>query len=444
MPDDIKLRRFTPQEKWAWVVLLCLASKSGDRGTILADDDDIADYCEFNSTQDWLYYRDKLIAKGMLEITPNGSLSILHWSDRQYDNPSSKPEATRERKRRQRARQKDLSPADVTTMSRDVTTSHATDTDTDTDPDPEVTSNSLVSLKGTEIADAIAREKNAPLQNEFSIETRTEAAETATDSPLSKKGRSHSAQPTVKGKVSAAPRLENLKTEEVYDRVAHRQTFEDFWVWYCKQCKVRSANPGSKKQAAIAWINTLEVGDFEKNMERFRDGCRAFNWDAVGIPHAVLFLRGSRTDGRQPYWEAALEQQAAIASTDSLESSALSLPTNAAPASLAESLATAPPETHPWCRDASHLMGFVEYLVNTGDRRKGEQERRQIVIGMIRKGNAAMTGAIEHQRVLQSWFLFLDNAQKSQTLQQATGADKMPPHLREFFASRDKARAEAS
>lgn len=106
LPDDIKLRRFTPQEKWAWVALLCLASKSAVRGIILAEDGDIADYCEFNCTQDWLYYRDKLIAKGMLEINPNGNLQIVHWGDRQHGKPSDRPEAIKKRVSAYRSRKK--------------------------------------------------------------------------------------------------------------------------------------------------------------------------------------------------------------------------------------------------------------------------------------------------------------------------------------------------
>jgi hypothetical protein len=106
LPDDIKLRRFTAQEKWAWVALLCLASKEKTRGHITAEDEDIAEYCEFNSPQDWLYYRDKLIAKGMLEINGDGNLSILHWEDRQYDKPSDKPEAVKARVSKHRAAKK--------------------------------------------------------------------------------------------------------------------------------------------------------------------------------------------------------------------------------------------------------------------------------------------------------------------------------------------------
>lgn len=92
---DIKLRRFTPQEKWAWVVILILANQSRDRGYISADDEDIADACEFNTPQDWLYYRDKLIAKGMLEHSEKG-LKVLNWEARQRISPSDKVDATKD------------------------------------------------------------------------------------------------------------------------------------------------------------------------------------------------------------------------------------------------------------------------------------------------------------------------------------------------------------
>lgn len=140
MPDDIKLRRFTPQEKWAWVALLCLASKSKERGQIEAQDEDIAEYCEFNSTQDWLYYRDKLIAKGMLEIDGSGRLTVLHWGDRQYDKPSDKPEAVKARVTRHREKKKAAKNIDETPCNALQPESNADVTPQirlDPDPDPE-------------------------------------------------------------------------------------------------------------------------------------------------------------------------------------------------------------------------------------------------------------------------------------------------------------------
>lgn len=144
LPDDIKLRKFTPQEKWAWVTLLCLASKAKVRGVIDADGEDIAEYCEFNTTQDWLYYRDKLIAKGMLEITPDGSLHVLHWESRQYDRPSEHPTAVRDRVRRHRAKKKAGSETQCNALQTPVKRKrNAADTDPDTDPDTEKDSESL-------------------------------------------------------------------------------------------------------------------------------------------------------------------------------------------------------------------------------------------------------------------------------------------------------------
>lgn len=106
LPDDIKIRRFTAQEKWAWVALLCLASKSKQRGVITCEMEDIAYYCEFACPQDWLYYRDKLIAKGMLEINADGNLQVLNWEDRQASKPSDKPEAIKARVSKHRAKNK--------------------------------------------------------------------------------------------------------------------------------------------------------------------------------------------------------------------------------------------------------------------------------------------------------------------------------------------------
>lgn len=135
--QDIKIRRFSAQEKWAWVVLMVLASKNSDRGFISADDEDIADICEFNSVQDWLFFRDKLIQKGLVELSIGG-LQILNWENQQSGKPSDRPEATRERKRRQRAKNDkttDEMSRPCHAMSRDVTPlsrlCHATDKERD-------------------------------------------------------------------------------------------------------------------------------------------------------------------------------------------------------------------------------------------------------------------------------------------------------------------------
>ena len=168
LPSNRKLRKFSPEQKWAWIVLLCLASESKKRGFILdEDDDDIAEYCEFNSTQDYLFFLDKLRQKGLIEPV-EGGIKIVNWDEDQYIKPSDSKEATRERKRKQRAKGKAVKAENVTrdtenvtrdmaghsVTQRDVTPSHAvshyvtrdvtptdpdtdTDTDPDTDPDPD-------------------------------------------------------------------------------------------------------------------------------------------------------------------------------------------------------------------------------------------------------------------------------------------------------------------
>lgn len=133
--DDIKIRRFSSQEKWAWIVLLCLASKSTDRGTISADNDDLADYCEFNSTQDWLYYRDKLIGKGMLEFNGSGELLISHWNDRQAKKPSDDPARIKERVAKSRAKKKSESASQ---SQDDVTRYNAIQADCNADVSPQI------------------------------------------------------------------------------------------------------------------------------------------------------------------------------------------------------------------------------------------------------------------------------------------------------------------
>ena len=133
--DDIKIRRFTPQEKWAWIVLLSLASKSSDRGIVEADNDDLADYCEFNSTQDWLYYRDKLIGKGMLEINGFGCLTIVHWSDRQSKKPSDDPARVKDRVTKSRAKKKSESASQ---SQDDVTRYKALQVECNADVSPQI------------------------------------------------------------------------------------------------------------------------------------------------------------------------------------------------------------------------------------------------------------------------------------------------------------------
>jgi hypothetical protein len=138
LPNDRKLIKFSVQQKWAWVVILCLASESKTRGIVIGEDEsDIADYCGFDSTQDYLYFLDKLRQKDMIEPI-EGGFKITHWDERQYIKPSDLPEATKERKRKQRSNQKEsLDNMSRVTSRDDGVTSRHTDTDPYSDPETE-------------------------------------------------------------------------------------------------------------------------------------------------------------------------------------------------------------------------------------------------------------------------------------------------------------------
>ena len=118
--NDPKIKRLPITERYAFIVLLCLASESETRGTITGlDDDDIAFELEMQS-EDWQTLKAKFKAKGFIDFTKDQVL-IRNWDKRQYDKPSDHPEATKQRKRLQREKIKFSNTEDVTPMSRDVT-----------------------------------------------------------------------------------------------------------------------------------------------------------------------------------------------------------------------------------------------------------------------------------------------------------------------------------
>lgn len=72
MMNDIKFICFSIPEKYAWIALLCLSSDSKKKGFVQADDEDIAAYCAFGSTEEWFRFRDKLISKRLLASGDSG------------------------------------------------------------------------------------------------------------------------------------------------------------------------------------------------------------------------------------------------------------------------------------------------------------------------------------------------------------------------------------
>jgi hypothetical protein len=118
--NDPKIKRLPIAERYAFIILLCLANESETRGTITGlDDDDIAFELEIQS-EDWQTLKAKFKIKGFIDFTKDQIL-IRNWDKRQYDKPSDHPEATKQRKRLQREKIKLSKGEDVTPVSRDVT-----------------------------------------------------------------------------------------------------------------------------------------------------------------------------------------------------------------------------------------------------------------------------------------------------------------------------------
>jgi DNA-binding Lrp family transcriptional regulator len=92
----------------------------------------------------------------------------------------------------------------------------------------------------------------------------------------------------------------------------------------------------------------------------------------------------------------------------------------------------------PWKRDRNALAGFLEYLANTYGRKGEPSERRKnIAVAMVRKANHAPIQSEDYQRIHQSWLLFVSNAQRSNTVEEATGQlSHLPPGLRRIMEQR--------
>lgn len=132
--DDLKLRTFSPAQKWAWVSILCLANKSEEeRGTVRGDDEDLAAICGFSSASDWQAFKNRLIQKGMIEPISPYAFVIANWEKRQTERkpPSASPERVTARTRKCKENKKSLTG---TTRNEGGT---ITDQDQDLDLDPE-------------------------------------------------------------------------------------------------------------------------------------------------------------------------------------------------------------------------------------------------------------------------------------------------------------------
>ena len=131
--DDPKIAAMTDAQKWDWIGLLAIAREAKKPGVIRMNPEQIAWRLRrtaenMRQTLDAYAQTYNEDDEPMIEVYPDHVI-VTKFMDRQYDKPSDKPEAVKERVSKHRRN------ADETPAKRE---SNATDTDTDTDTDTEI------------------------------------------------------------------------------------------------------------------------------------------------------------------------------------------------------------------------------------------------------------------------------------------------------------------
>lgn len=76
---DTKIRRMPIHHRYAFIVLLCLASDGKSRGLITGlDDEDIAFELEM-AVEEWRILKAKFVSHGAITVYPNGDILISDW-----------------------------------------------------------------------------------------------------------------------------------------------------------------------------------------------------------------------------------------------------------------------------------------------------------------------------------------------------------------------------
>jgi hypothetical protein len=127
---DAKLRSLADDEFRVWFKLLCLAAEGeDDRGTVDMSDPFIVAIEVAGGNEELLSRTCHALSRLKVVCQRDVTLSFIKFDDRQYDKPSDRPEQTRERKRRSRA--KGQQPPKESAKSRAVTPVHALERDRD-------------------------------------------------------------------------------------------------------------------------------------------------------------------------------------------------------------------------------------------------------------------------------------------------------------------------
>ncbi len=128
--QDRKLRRCTGEERWCWIVIMCIASESPERGYLYITD---GVPCNFEDIADEAALPVEVVEAAIFKFSgmnmmhqEDGVWVVSKFLDRQYDKPSDRPENTSKRKQKSRD-----SHADVTTHITDKQTNRIQSTDKD-------------------------------------------------------------------------------------------------------------------------------------------------------------------------------------------------------------------------------------------------------------------------------------------------------------------------
>lgn len=120
--NDAKLRSLTDGQHRIWFNLMCYAGEFESRGLVPIYDEELLSIEVANSDIDLLKETVEKLKKLRIITIEDNTIVFINWNKRQYDKPSDRPEATKERKQKSRQLKK---------QSHDVTPSHATYTDTE-------------------------------------------------------------------------------------------------------------------------------------------------------------------------------------------------------------------------------------------------------------------------------------------------------------------------
>lgn len=119
--DDPKVQLLPKALRWAWVELLCLASKNDG---FLPPIEQIA-FSVRASINDAQADVDALILAGLMDVTPEGRITPHNWSERQFVSDSSRDRTRKYRERLKKQPRNDVVTSQVTPQETETESDHS-------------------------------------------------------------------------------------------------------------------------------------------------------------------------------------------------------------------------------------------------------------------------------------------------------------------------------